>query len=141
MSIRFASFVALLAFAASPGRGQGTISTYAGSSKCCASVDGGQAVDAWLTSATAIAVDRLGNLYISQGGSSKVRKVSPSGIITTVAGNGTLGYTGDGGPATGASFMTSPTYPGLAVDAAGNLYISDSGNQVVRKIDTAGIVR
>jgi uncharacterized protein (TIGR03437 family) len=131
----------MLGAAVWPCFGQGNISTVAGSSKCCDSSDGLQAVNAWLPQATGIAVDRQGNLYIFQGGTSQLRKVSPSGVISTVAGRGVLGYTGDGGPALSASFMGSPNYPGIAVDAAGNIYISDSGNDVIRKIDTAGIIR
>ena len=123
MRIRFIEFAVMLALGTALCFGQGTISTVAGSSKCCNSADGGQAVDTWLPSASGITVDRLGNLYIWDGSSSKVRKVSPSGIITTVAGNGMFGYSGDGGPATSAQIFAAGSVSGLAVDAAGNLYI------------------
>ena len=140
MGIRLVQLPAAFAMTALAGYGQGIITTVAGSSKCCNSADGGLAVDTWLPSASGITVDRQGNLYIWEGGSSKVRKVSPNGIITTVAGNGSFGYTGDGGPALNAGFSSSGSVTGLAVDAAGNLYISDGGNHVVRKVNTAGII-
>jgi len=140
MGIRLVQWLAAFAMTALAGYGQGIITTVAGSSKCCNSADGGQAVDTWLPSASGITVDRQGNLYIWEGGSSKIRKVSPNGIITTVAGNGSFGYTGDGGPALNAGFSSSGSVTGLAVDAAGNLYISDGGNHVVRKVNTAGII-
>ncbi len=125
MKFRIVESTVLLVLAAAVCYGQGTISTVAGSSKCCNSADGGQAVNTWLPSTKGITVDRLGNLYIWDGSSSKVRKVSPSGIITTVAGNGMFGYTGDGGPATSAQIFSAGDVSGLAVDAAGNLYIGD----------------
>ena len=81
-----------------------------------------------------LAIDSYGNLYISDGGNGRVRKVSPDGIITTVAGNGTHGYSGDGGPATAAQ-ISNPR--GLAVDGAGNLYIADSA--AVRKVSFKGV--
>ena len=88
IGMRIVQFFAAAAVTALAGYSQGIITTVAGSSKCCNSADGGQAVDTWLPSATGITVDRQGNLYIWEGGSSKVRKVSPNGIITTVAGTG-----------------------------------------------------
>jgi len=84
-----------------------------------------------------MAFDRAGNLYISDYGNYRVRKVSPDGLINTVAGNGTQGYSGDGGLATAAK-LNLPA--GLAVDSEGNLYIGDSGNNVVRKVTPAGII-
>jgi uncharacterized protein (TIGR03437 family) len=82
-----------------------------------------------------LAMDLKGNLYISDSGNARVRKVSSDGIITTVAGNGTHGYSGDGGPATAAQ-ISNPR--GLAVDGAGNLYIADSA--AVRVVSTTGII-
>ena len=82
-----------------------------------------------------LAVDKQGNLYISEWFSSTVRKVS-NGIITTVAGTGTRGFSGDGGPATDA-MLTVPE--GVAVDASGNLYIADTGNLRIRKV-TQGVI-
>ena len=81
-------------------------------------------------------VDPAGNVYIA-GGGQWVRRVDSGGIITTVAGTGAAGYTGDGGPATAATF-DCPV--GVALDAAGNLFIADSFNYRVRKVDTAGII-
>jgi trimeric autotransporter adhesin len=79
--------------------------------------------------------DPRGNLYISDMYNHAIRKVAPSGIITTIAGNGTCGYTGDQGPAVSATLC----YPeALALDSNGNLYVADSSNHVVRRIDTGG---
>jgi sugar lactone lactonase YvrE len=121
----------------------GVISTVAG---CCEptgmagySGDGGPATSAELTTPTGVAVDSTGNFYIADFGNSVIRKVTIStGIITTVAGNGTEGYTGDGGQATSAE-LHNPT--GIALDSGGNLYIVDSANNVVRKVTVAtGII-
>ena len=99
--------------------------------------DGGPATSASLVNASDVAVDAAGNLYIADIGSNRVRKVNPSGIISTVAGNGDFGFSGDGGPATDASLR----YPsGVAVDAAGNLYIAEYGNSRVRKVNPSGII-
>ena len=88
-----------------------------------------------LNSPLQTAVDNAGNLYIADDGNHLIRKVAAgSGIITTVAGNNTAGYTGDNGPATSAQ-LDSPS--GVAVDSAGNLYIADSGNCVIRKVTAA----
>ena len=91
--------------------------------------DGGPAISAQLAP-TAVAVDSAGNLYIADTDNYRVRKVS-NGVITTVAGNGAWGFSGDNGPATSAQ-LAGP--PGVAVDAAGNLYIADSDNYRVRKV-------
>lgn len=99
--------------------------------------DNGPATSAHLNSPYGVTVDAAGNLYISDYNNSRVRKVSPTGTITTVAGNGTAGYTGDDGPATSAE-IHGPL--GLAVDAAGNLYIADSVNSVIRKVNPSGII-
>jgi sugar lactone lactonase YvrE len=78
-----------------------------------------------------------GNLFIADRGNNRVRKISADGIITTVAGSGTEGFSGDGGPATSAQ-LNSPT--GIAADAAGNLFIADWGNSRVRKVSPDGII-
>lgn len=78
-----------------------------------------------------LALDAAGNLYVADAGAGQVRKVAPSGKITTVAGTGTAGYSGDGGPATAA--MLKGVH-GLAVDPAGVIYIADTGNHRVRKV-------
>lgn len=102
--------------------------------------DGRQARDASLNLQTQgghISFDRNGNLYIADGGGGRVRKVTPNGIITTVAGNGTVGYSGDGGPATSAQ-LSGPS--AAAMDSQGNLFIADTGNGVIRKVDGSGII-
>jgi len=92
-----------------------------------------------------VATDSAGNVYYFDVGNYVVRQVNASGVVNTVAGNGMLGYSllggiGDGGPATQAGFGPMGIFAGLAVDAAGNLYISDPGNNRVRKVDTKGII-
>ncbi len=103
----------------------GTITTVAGNGTASFSGDGGPATSASINEPWAVAVDSAGNLYIADYANNRIRKVS-GGTITTVAGNGVVGFSGDGGPATNALLG----YPeGVAVDSAGNLYISDSGQQ------------
>jgi sugar lactone lactonase YvrE len=111
----------------------GMVSTVAGNGTYGYSGDGGPATSAELASPTAVAVGPTGfSLYIADTFNNVVREVSlPTGIITTIAGNGTAGYTGDGGPATSAE-LYDPS--GVVVDSAGNVYIADSDNEVVRKV-------
>ncbi|MFL6448655.1 MAG: Ig-like domain repeat protein [Bryobacteraceae bacterium] len=108
----------------------GVITTVAGNGSYGFSGDGGPATSARLEGPSAVAVDGSGNLYIADG--NRIRKVSAStGVITTVAGNGSSGYSGDGGPATSASLF----YPrGVAVDGSGNIYIADEDNNRIRKV-------
>jgi uncharacterized repeat protein (TIGR03803 family) len=98
--------------------------------------DGGAATNAELNYPFGVAVDATGNLFIADEGNNRIRKVGTNGIITTVAGNGTNGYTGDGGAATSAE-LAGPS--GVVVDATGNLFIAD-GFSRVRKVGTNGII-
>jgi hypothetical protein len=97
--------------------------------------DGGPATSAQLHSPNGLAVDSAGNLYIADTGNVPIRKVS-SGVITTVAGNGTVGFSGDGGSAVNAEFY-SPA--GIALDSLGNLYIADTYNNCIRKLSNGVI--
>jgi len=99
--------------------------------------DGGAATLAKLNEPSGLAFDALGNMYIADQGNNRIRMVNTSGIISTFAGNGTIAYSGDGGPATAASIGA---VNGLTVDATGNLYMSDLSNSVLRVINTAGII-
>ncbi|MGA8102850.1 MAG: choice-of-anchor D domain-containing protein, partial [Candidatus Acidiferrales bacterium] len=114
----------------------GIITTVAGDGTSLYSGDGGPATSAGL-SVWSVAVDSAGNLYIADPVNSRVREVGANGIITTVAGDGTQGYAGDGGAATSAELNTPQ---GVAVDSAGEIYIAEEGNNRVRKVDTNGII-
>ncbi len=117
----------------------GIITTYAGSPTATSGGDGGQATAAALGYLGGIAFDASHNLYIAETNMATIRQVnSGTGIITTIAGTGMFGYAGDGGPAISAEFRS---IYGLAFDAAGNLFIADSGNSVIRKISaTNGVI-
>lgn len=110
------------------------IDTIAGSSL---SGDGGPATAAQLGNIQGIAIDRLGNLYLSDTDNHRIRKVSTGGIITTLAGTGIAGFSGDGGLAASAQFNLPY---GLACDLTGNLYVADLGNNRVRRIAPDGTV-
>jgi trimeric autotransporter adhesin len=114
-------------------RAQYTISTFAGDGVG----DGGPATSARLNSPASVIKDATGNIYIADGSHHRIRKVNPEGIITTVAGNGTKGFSGDGGAATAASL----NFPNsIAINSSGELYISDSNNNRIRKVSTEGII-
>jgi len=115
----------------------GSISTAAGTGTEGYAGDGGPATAARLFCPRGLAADAQGNLFIADSGNSRVRKVGPDGTITTVAGSGAAGYSGDGGPATSA-LLNFPR--GLAVDSKGNLYIADGRNYRVRKVTPEGII-
>ncbi len=115
----------------------GTITTVAGTGASGYGGDGGPAVDAQLSQPYGIAVDNEGNIFIADSGNHRVRKVTPDGIITTVAGTGVQGYSGDGGPATSAE-LNAPR--DVAVDREGNLFILDYGNNRIRRVSPDGII-
>jgi Concanavalin A-like lectin/glucanases superfamily/Immunoglobulin I-set domain/NHL repeat len=114
----------------------GIITTVAGLGGGGFSGDGGPATNAGLSGPNGVTVDSFGNVFIGDYGNNRVRKVNPSGIITTVAGGGTNGL-GDGGAATNAT-LSMPT--GVAADANGNVFISDTGNNRVRELTAGGII-
>jgi sugar lactone lactonase YvrE len=116
----------------------GKLSTYAGTGKRGYSGDGGPAALAQVAGPTDVAVDAAGNVYIADFGNNRVRRIDPSGTISTVAGSGAAGDSGDGGAALKAR-LRSPS--GVAVDSAGNLYIADSNNHRIRKVTPYGRIR
>lgn len=109
----------------------GIVSTIAGSALTTTSGDGGLATSAGFAAPSGIALDAAGNVYVTDSVSLRVRKFSVGGNINTIAGPGTAGTLGDGGPATSAYFGCW----GIALDVAGNIYIADSANMRIRKID------
>ena len=115
----------------------GTISTIAGTGVAGFSGDGGVATQAMISLPTAIAVDSSGNVFFADSNNNRVREVvAASGTIQTVAGNGEQGYSGDGGAATSASLDTPQ---GISVDSSGNIYLSDTRNNRIRKI-SGGVI-
>jgi sugar lactone lactonase YvrE len=115
-----------------------TLATIAGTGVSGASGDNGPAASAQLNAPGNVSVDGQGNIYIADTGNHRIRRVDAStGVITTVAGTGAANYSGDGGPAFGAS-LNSPS--DVFVDGAGNIFIADTLNHVIRKIDTAGVI-
>lgn len=110
----------------------GIISTIAGNGTAAFGGDGGSAISASLSSPKKVLVDNFGDIYIADWGNHRIRMINSMGTITTVAGNGTGAYTGDGGPATSAS-LQHPSQ--IAFDAASNMYIADEYNNRIRKID------
>jgi hypothetical protein len=114
------------------GNSSGNISTVAGTGTSGSSGDGGAATDAELSSPSGVAVDESNNIYIADTGNNRIREVTAStGVIFTVAGTGTSGFSGDGGAATSAE-LNAPM--GVAVDDSGNIYIADTGNNLIRKV-------
>jgi sugar lactone lactonase YvrE len=131
--VAFASLAAAPTAVAFPGE----INTFAGTGAAGFSGDGGPAISAKLNNPQGMAVDGVGDLYIADSFNYRVRKVATAGTITTVAGNGALGFSGDGGPATSAKLYNPSD---VAFDGAGNLYIADAFNNRVRKVDLSGTI-
>ena len=115
---------------------EGIISTVAGNGLSGFAGDNGPAIEASLSAPTEVSIDEWGNLYIADPGNHRIRKVDLNGIITTVAGNGNGGYDGDGGSAVEAS-LYNPW--GVAV-FDGSIFIADSHNSRIRRVDTSGII-
>ena len=129
----------LIAFTSALVCGQGVISTVAGNGNATAAGDGGPATSASFHP-DGLTLDSAGNIYIADQNNNRIRKVDLSGNITTVAGNGNTQFNGDGGPATTATVYIAANHNGLAVDAAGNLYIADDGHHRIRKVNAGGII-
>jgi uncharacterized protein (TIGR03437 family) len=115
----------------------GIITTVVGNGVLGSGGDGGLATAAQLNGPSGVVVDAPGNLFIADTANQRIRKVSTSGIITTVAGTGTSGFGGDGGLATAAQLRLPQ---GVAVDGSGNLFIADTDNSRIRKVSTSGII-
>jgi len=115
----------------------GVITTFAGTGTAGFSGDGGPAAQAELNGPLGVCVAPSGGIYVNDEGNLRVREISPSGTITTVAGNGSAGTSGDGGPATAAGFVIPIR---CAVDSSGNLFIVDQGAFKVRKVDASGTI-
>lgn len=115
----------------------GTTTVYAGNGSTNYTGDGGPATSAALNTPLGIGFDSAGNLYIADSGNHVIRRVSTGGTITTYAGNGLSGYSGDGGAATSAR-LNSPA--SIAFDSSGNGYIADRGNHVVRRVSAGGTI-
>ena len=115
----------------------GTILTVAGTGAAGFAGDGGSARAARLNGPTGVTVDAAGNVYVADTANHRIRKVTPAGVITTIAGTGTGGFSGDGGQATAAQLFAPG---GVAVDGAGNVYVGDTSNNRVRKVAPDGTI-
>ena len=115
----------------------GIISTIAGTGIAFYGGDGGPATAAKVQGPTGVAADQAGNIYIADNGNNRIRKITSAGVISTIAGSATYGFTGDGGPSTAARLY----YPrAVFVDISGNIYISDLNNYRVRRINSLGVI-
>lgn len=117
---------------------KGMMTTFAGTGAAGHSGDGGPATQATLKTPAGLTFDKKGNLYIADRENHRIRKVDAKGVITTFAGNGTAGFSGDGGPATQASLHLPA---GVVFDSKGNLYIADRSNNRVRMVGTNGVIK
>jgi uncharacterized protein (TIGR03437 family) len=116
---------------------QGTLTRIAGNGRSGSSGDGGPAINAQFSFPDGIAVDAAGNVYVTDRAAHVIRKISVTGTINTIAGIGTNGFSGDGGPALKAQ-LNAPT--GLTLDSSGKLYVADTDNSCVRMISTDGTI-
>ena len=130
--------IVLLGIAFGTCYGQGVITTVAGTGTLSYSGDGGPATLATMELPTSVAADQAGNVYIVDRSNNRVRKVGPDGTISTFAGTGKGGFSGDGGPAASAALLLPID---VAVDNAGNVYIADQGNGAIRKVSPSGIIK
>ena len=115
----------------------GNVTLFAGNGADPFDGDGIQAVNATLSQPQGLAFDTAGNLYVADVGHSRIRKISTGGVISTVAGNGTSGFSGDGGPGTAARLNNAVS---VALDSSNNLYIVDQANQRIRMVSAAGTI-
>jgi sugar lactone lactonase YvrE len=115
----------------------GIVTTIAGNGEAGSLGDGGPALLAQLNRPFGVAADAFGNVYVSEVSGNRIRKISPNGTISTVAGNGTAGYSGDGGRAQDA-LLNGPR--SLALDTSGNLYVADGNNLRIRQISSDGTI-
>ena len=115
----------------------GIITTAAGTGAAGSSGDGGLATEAQLNTPTSVAADQSGNIYIADAGANKIRRIASDGTISTFAGTGTAGFSGDGGLATAAQ-LSSPS--AVAVDPYGSIVIADTGNNRMRKVTSDGLI-
>lgn len=114
----------------------GIISTFGGGGNASPG-DGGPATSAVLAGPSGMAIDSQGNVYVAERYGMRLRKIAPDGTLSTVAGNGTQGFSGDGGPATSAQLYLPSD---VTLDPTGNLYIADSGNNKIREVSSSGTI-
>ncbi len=118
----------------------GVVTTIAGAGRAGYSGDGAAATQAALNMPSSLALDGQANVYVVDSGNQRIRRIDVSGVITTLAGNGSTGYSGDGGLATQASFRLAGQLGTLALDSRGTIYVVDFGNGRIRRIGSDGIV-
>ena len=116
----------------------GIITTIAGTGAAGYGGDGGPATSAQLNSPWSVTPALTGEVYIADQNNNRIRKIGTSGVVTTVVGTGSVGFSGDSGPASAAALNVPAS---VAIDVAGNLYVADSGNNRVRKVNAStGII-
>jgi sugar lactone lactonase YvrE len=118
----------------------GVIETIAGTGEAASTGDGGPATEAAIGASGSLLLDATGNLYVGDPDGNRIRVITPDGTITTFAGTGASGETGDGGPASAATLRLRGDPASLAIDVSGNIYIGDSGNHVIRVVDPSGMI-